>query len=222
MKAAPLAILLAAWVSVAMGQDVRDDLPSAPQGKTWKMVWHDEFDGTKLDTTKWDIPEYQRQGGYWSRKAISLDGKGHLVMSVLKGDGKFLDGCVRTKGKFEHAFGYYVARIQLQKQQGHWTAFWLFNTSVKPGNDGRKGTEIDIYEKPWLDDRVQHTLHWGGYGKGHKSEGKVVKVPAVMEGWHTFSLLWLPDEYVFLRGRQRDLAHQGGRGLPSSTLHQAK
>ena len=24
-----------------------------------------------------------------------------------------------------------------------------------------------------------------------------MKVPGVMEGWHTFSLLWLPDEYVF-------------------------
>ena len=198
MKALHMTVLLVAFfATTAIVQDVRDDLPPAPQGKTWKLVWHDEFEGTTLDASKWDIPEYKRQGGYWSRKAISLDGKGHLVMSVLKEDGKILDGCVRTKGKFEHAFGYYAARIQLQKQPGHWTAFWLFNTCVKPGNDGRKGTEIDIYEKPWLDDRVQQTLHWGGYGKGHKSEGKVVKVPGVMEGWHTFSLLWLPDEYVF-------------------------
>ena len=67
----------------------------------------------------------------------------------------------------------------------------------KVGSGGRDGTEIDIYEKPWLDDRVQHTLHWDGYGKDHKSEGKVVKVPGVMEGWHTFGLWWKPDEYIF-------------------------
>jgi type II secretion system protein G len=135
---------------------------------------------------------------YWSRKAISLDGKGHLVISTFKEGDKFIDGCVRTKGKFEHAFGYYVARIQLQKQPGHWTAFWLYNVSVgKDGNDGCQGTEIDIYEKPWLDDRVQQTLHWGGYGKHHKSSGNVAKVPGVMEGWHTFGLWWKPDEYVF-------------------------
>jgi hypothetical protein len=49
MKAALFVVLLlAAWVSPAMGQAARDDLPSAPQGKTWKMVWHDEFDGAKL------------------------------------------------------------------------------------------------------------------------------------------------------------------------------
>lgn len=183
----------------AHGQELKDSLPPAPEGKTWKMVWHDEFDGTKLDETKWDIPpDDKRRDAHWMRKAIALDGKGHLVISTLKEGDKYIDGCVRTKGKFEHAFGYYVARIQLQKQPGHWSAFWLYNQSVnKVGDEGRGGTEIDIYEKPWLDDRVQQTLHWGGYGKDHKSAGNVMTVPGIMEGWHTFSLLWLPDEYVF-------------------------
>ena len=179
------------------GQE-KDALPPAPEGTTWKLAWQDEFDGTKLDEARWDIPEYKRRDGYWSRKAISLDGKGHLVMSVLKEGDKFLDGCVRTKGKFEHSFGYYVARVQLQKQPGHWSAFWIMGDGVnKVGSGGRDGTEIDIYEKPWLDDRVQQTLHWDGYGKDHKSKGNVAKVPGVMEGWHTFGLWWKPDEYIF-------------------------
>jgi len=182
----------------AFAQEPADALPLAPEGRTWKLVWNDEFDGTKPDETKWDIPENKRRDGYWSRKAISLDGKGHLVMSTLRDGDTFLDGCVRTKGKFEHAFGYYVARIQFQKQPGHWSAFWLYSASVnKIGDQGRDGTEIDIMEKPWLDDRINYALHWDGYGKQHKSEGNLVKVPGVMEGWHTFSLLWLPDQYVF-------------------------
>jgi beta-glucanase (GH16 family) len=52
-------------------------------------------------------------------------------------------------------------------------------------------------EKPWLDDRVQHALHWDGYGEHHKSAGHVAKAPGVMDGFHTFSLLWTPEEYVF-------------------------
>ena len=40
-------------------------------------------------------------------------------------------------------------------------------------------------------------LHWEGYGKDHKSAGIKFSRPGVMEGWHTFSLLWLPTEYVF-------------------------
>jgi beta-glucanase (GH16 family) len=194
----------------AQAQD--DQLPSAPTGQTWKMVWHDEFDGTTLDANKWDIPEYKRRDGYWSRKAISLDGQGHLVMSVLKEGDKFLDGCVRTRGKFQHSFGYYVARIQLQKRPGHWSAFWLYDASVgKVGDEGRDGTEIDIMEKPWLDDRINYALHWDGYGKAHKSKGTVVKAPGVMDGWHTFGLWWKSDEYVFyVDGKEMWRTNAGG------------
>jgi beta-glucanase (GH16 family) len=167
----------------AWGAD--DQLPTAPQGRTWKMVWHDEFDGDRLDETKWDVPNNRRRDGWWSPKAVSLDGKGRLVISTLKEGDRYLDACVRTRGKYEHAHGYYVARIKLQEQPGHWSAFWLYNSSVgKIGDGGRDGTEIDIMEKPWRDERVQHALHWDGYGEQHQSEGKVVRVPGVMNGWH--------------------------------------
>jgi beta-glucanase (GH16 family) len=194
------AAVLLASLAVAAGQqpEPQDTLPPAADGKAWKLIWHDEFDGTNLDASKWDIPEYKRRDGYWSRKAISLDGKGHLVMSVLKEGDKFLDGCVRTKGKSQHSFGYYVARIQLQKQPGHWSGFWIMGDGVgKVGNDGRDGTEIDIMEKPWLDERINYALHWDGYDTDHKSQGKVVRAPGVTDGWHTFGLCWRPDEYVF-------------------------
>jgi beta-glucanase (GH16 family) len=189
------------FASAALAEEpsAKDALPPASQGKAWKLVWHDEFDGTKLDESKWETPpDGRRRDAWWMRKAVSLDGKGHLAISTLKEGGKYIDGCVRTRGKFEHAFGYYVARIQLQKQPGHWSAFWLYSASVnKVGDQGRDGTEIDIMEKPWLDDRINYALHWDGYGKAHRFEGKVVKVPGVMEGFHTYALLWLPDQYVF-------------------------
>ncbi len=182
----------------AKAAEPEDQLPPAPEGKAWKLIWHDEFGGTKLDESKWDVPNNRRRDGWWSPKAVSLDGKGHLAISTLKDGNRYLDACVRTRGKFEHAHGYYVARVKLQGQPGHWSAFWLYNSNVgKIGNEGRDGTEIDIMEKPWLDDQVQHALHWDGYGKAHKSEGKVSKVPGVMDGFHTFSLWWKADEYVF-------------------------
>jgi hypothetical protein len=48
---------------LAQGGEIKDALPTAPESKTWNLVWRDEFDGTKLDTTKWDIPEYKRRDG---------------------------------------------------------------------------------------------------------------------------------------------------------------
>lgn len=207
------AALLAGVAMVGRAAEVKDTLPEPPPGKQWKLVWHDEFDGTALDTSRWEIPpEGKRRDAYWSPRAITLDGKGHLVIRVLRQNDRYIDGCVRTRGKFEHAFGYYVARVRLQKQPGHWSAFWMYHPSVgQVGNEGRDGTEIDIFEKPWLDDRVQHALHWDGYGKHHKSEGKVVRVPGVMEGFHTFALWWRPDVYIFyVDGKETWRTNAGG------------
>ena len=46
----------------------------------------------------------------------------------------------------------------------------------------------------------QHAPHWDGCCKQHKSEGKVVEAPGVMEGFHTFALSWLPNNCVFYIG----------------------
>ena len=83
-------------------------------------------------------------------------------------------------------------------QPGHWPAFWLMSKGVNTvGDDGRDGTEIDIMEMPWRDGRLTSNLHWDGYGKAHKSAGTKFSVPAVTNGFHTFSLLWQPTNYVF-------------------------
>ena len=198
-------MLVAVVMAVFFGQlrcvadDIEDALPSLPDGKAWKLLWNDEFNGDKLDETKWNVPpDGPRRDAWWMRKAISLDGHGNLAISTLKEPDRYVDGCVRTLGRFEHTFGYYVARIQLQEQPGHWSAFWLMGRGVgKVGDAGRDGTEIDIMEKPWLDGRIQHALHWDGYGKEHKSSGKVSTVPGIMKGFHTFSLYWSSEEYVF-------------------------
>lgn len=205
-------VIVAVLVSSASAADLSDDLPQPPEGKSWKLTWHDEFNTTKLDDSKWEVPNGKRRDGWWSPKAVSLDGKGNLVISTLKQGDRYLDACVRTRGKFEHAHGYYVARIKLQSQLGHWSAFWLYNSSVgKVGNEGRDGTEIDIMEKPWLDGRVQQTLHWDGYGKAHRSKGKVTVVPGVMDGFHTFSIWWDQDEYVFyVDGKETWRTNAGG------------
>jgi beta-glucanase (GH16 family) len=125
MRAARLtALFVVLCASGAAAQEPQDTLPPAPEGKTWKLVWHDEFDGDKLDETKWVYrPDGKRKDGWWDRKTVTLDGKGHLVISTIKEGDKIIDGCITTQGKFERAFGYYVARIQFQKQPGHWSAF---------------------------------------------------------------------------------------------------
>ena len=183
----------------ARAASATDALPPVPAGKEWKLVWSDEFDGTKLDESKWNrLGDSKRRDGFWIKDDAFLNGHGQLVLRTRKDGERFTCGAVNTQGKFEHAFGYYVARCKMPSQPGHWPAFWLMSKGVNQvGNDGRDGTEIDIIEIPWRNGKLTSNLHWDGYGKAHKSAGTNFTIHAVTNGFHTFSLLWQPAEYVF-------------------------
>lgn len=185
------------WVITAPAQ-TNDWLPTPTAGKNWKLVWQDEFDGAAVDETKWNrLGDSKRRDGFWIRDDAFVR-EGHLVLRTRKEGDRFTCGAVNTRGKFEHAFGFYIARCKMPVQPGHWPAFWLMGVDVGTvGNEGRDGTEIDIMEAPWRDGRLTCNLHWDGYGKDHKSAGHKFKVDGVMEGWHHYGLLWLPEEYVF-------------------------
>jgi len=145
LVAMTLAATSLGWAQTSV---TKDFLPPPPAGKDWKLVWQDEFDGEKLDTTKWTPrPDGKRKGGWWSQKAVGLDGKGNLVIKTFMDGDKPTDGCITTQGKFEHSFGYYVARVQFQSQPGHWSAFWITGPGVgKVGDGARDGCEIDIMD----------------------------------------------------------------------------
>ncbi|MCC6730720.1 MAG: glycoside hydrolase family 16 protein [Chthonomonadales bacterium] len=197
MQLVPIAVALTALLPAQPPPD--EALPLAPPGKVWKLAFSDEFAGRKLDESRWEAPpDAARRDGWWMRKAVTLDGRGHLVIETRKDGDRWVDGCVRTRGRFEHAFGYYVVRARMPTQPGHWPAFWLYNACEgNPGEGGVNGAEIDIFEKPWLEDRINCALHWDGYGPEHRSSGKRFEVPGVSKGWHTFALWWSEETYVF-------------------------
>ena len=167
----------------------------------YKLVWSDEFDGKALDLTKWDYRGLgRRRDAINAKDAVTLDGKGHLLFTTKRIGDEYHTAMIGTQGKFETTFGYFECRVRFQTQIGHWSAFWLQSPTLgNPANDSRKaGTEIDIFE--YLrkrNDKIQHTLHWDGYGNNHKSAVKVIDVPRLMEGWHTVGLLWTPTHYAF-------------------------
>ena len=138
MKFLPTILLLGLLVNPAKATEPDDQLPTPPDGKTWKLVWHDEFDGDKLDETKWDVPNQRRRDGWWSPKAVSV-GDGNLAISTMKDGDKYLDACVRTKGKFEHAHGYYIARIKLQEQPGSLVGVLALQFKRRQGRQRRSG-----------------------------------------------------------------------------------
>jgi len=188
--------------------------PPLPAGKEWKLVWSDEFNGTELDESKWETPVGKRRDGYWLKEDTYLDDNGNLIIRTKKDGDRYTSGAIRTHGKFEHRFGYWVARCKFHTQEGHWPAFWLFSRPgvFTVGNEGRDGTEIDIMEKAWSkEDKINHALHWDGYGKDHKSVAKQVITPGLSLGFHTFGLHWKTNEYIFyVDGKETWRTSEGG------------
>lgn len=169
--------------------------------KGYDLVWSDEFNGTALDTKKWNYRNLgPRRDAINVMDTISLDGKGHLVLSTTRFGNKYHTAMIGTQGKFESTFGYFECRAKFQKQIGHWSAFWLQTPTMgeKIGNTAESGTEIDIFEYLSQEgDTIHHTLHWDGYKKNHKSMVKKPHIPGISKGWHTFGLLWTDQKYIF-------------------------
>lgn len=167
----------------------------------YHLAWSDEFNGTAMDTTKWDYRDLgPRRDAVNVKDTVSLDGKGHLVLTTKRVGDAYHTAMIGTQGKFEAVFGYFECRVQFQKEIGHWSAFWLQTPTMgqEIGNPAKAGTEIDVVEYlPNFGDDVSHTLHWDGYKDDHKSTHRRLTVPGVSKGWHTIGLLWTPEEYVF-------------------------
>ncbi len=193
-----LVVLLTGCATVPP-RDAADALPTLPAGQKWKLAWADEFNGKELHLAKWEIlGDWKRRDGFWTKRESYLDGSGNLILRTSQDGDRFVCGAVRTKNRFEHRFGYWVARCKLPTQPGHWPAFWIMSDGVfKVGDDGRDGTEIDVAEFPKRDGAFEINLHWDGYGRAHKSVGKKITEPTITNGFHTYALQWTPTNYTF-------------------------
>ena len=137
-------LAIAIGCGIARSQTGKEFLPPAPAGTQWKLIWHDEFDGKVLDETKWKrLGDWKRRDGYWVKEDAYLNDKGSLVLRTRKDGKRYTCGAVNTEGKFEHAFGYYVARCKLPRQQGHWPAFWLMTRRRQQRRQRRPGRHRD-------------------------------------------------------------------------------
>ena len=202
---------------------VKSQLPSNIK---WKLVWCDEFEGDKIDTTKWDYRLHLMQTRHetWTTEGAELDGNGHLLLKLYEKDGEYYSSHLQTgrnyldrpgdrfgnskfiwpiadmkTPRFVHKYGYYEIRCKLPMQEGWWAAFWLQSPTIGSSlNPAESGVEIDIMENFTRDGIISHNIHWNGYGKdrGHAGSGKI-KIQPTDNNFHTFGLYWSPTGYVF-------------------------
>ncbi|GMT47174.1 MAG: hypothetical protein IEMM0007_0740 [bacterium] len=173
--------------------------------KTWKLIWRDEFDGTRIDPLKWQVldegPSNLGKGwpeGYRRKDNVYLDGKGHAVIRFSRDKhGNLIVGGMKSKVGF--LYGYFEARIRLTTQPGWWAAFWLYREGSGV-NPFLNGLEIDIFEDFFRKSRkqniVQEALHVGVPSAYAKSFTRITRVDN-WDAFHVFGLKWTPLEYIF-------------------------
>ncbi len=172
----------------------------------YKLVFQDEFNSSALDTIVWGFHNLgKRRTAVNIKEACLVNENGELEIcnwtNVNGIDTVHHAGMIQTKENF--TFGYYEARIKFDIELGSWGAFWIMYNQFKDGftavdNPKQTGVEIDIIEFVPQNGRYGcHNLHWNGYGEFHKSLGSGELMSGQLEGYHTYGLLWTPEEYTF-------------------------
>ncbi len=196
--------------------------PFDPGKAGYTLFWHDEFNGNRLDTTKWRHRALgPRRAGFGTPDAVRV-ANGYLQIRAYMEHDTLKVGAISTEGIRGFRYGYFECRAKLPKTTGPWAAFWIQSPLISAGEDPAKfGTEIDIFEyfKNEGGDFVSHCLHWA-YGPHQQTSGAFLsRVKGIGEGFHTFGLEWTPEKYVFLvDGLQYHVVKQAVSHIPESII----
>jgi beta-glucanase (GH16 family) len=176
-----------------------------------RLVWNDEFSGpagAEPNPEKWS---YDLGAGGWGNSELEnytstrensfLDGRGHLVISARRANGKFTSARLKTAGKFETQKGRVEARIRVPFGQGIWPAFWMLGVDV---NDPAVGWpncgEIDIMEHIGREpSRVYATVHGPGYAgaNGISGHSELPSGQRFSDDFHVFAVDRTQDSLNF-------------------------
>lgn len=197
-----------------------------PEEYDFRLIWQDEFDGDSLDRSKWNfrLNYWGKPGKAYTDQGVIVR-NGCVELHRTERDGMYVSPQLQTgansfdhmsaehdsfwdqnwswpigklpKPTFMHRYGYYECRCKFQKYpEDMWSAFWLQSPSIGMTEDPTyTGIECDIMEHFHVGE-VTSGNFYGGYGKGLREDARThTKIKE--DGFHTFALLWTPDEYVF-------------------------
>ena len=193
---APLAALLLVLLVLA-----------APASATLSLVWADEFNGTTLDTSNWNIdigngcPSLCGWGNneleYYRAQNVSVAG-GHLILearSEYYGGSAFTSGKVHTKNKHAFLYGRIEMRAKIPSGDGMWPAFWMMPENDVYGGWASSG-EIDIMEAANAATSIGGTIHYGGTWPDNTWSGASYSMggTSFADDYHVYAVEWEPDE----------------------------
>ena len=125
--------LVVVLLTFGLPTEAKKRVPTEREG--WKLVWHDEFDGTQLSNEWTRIPRFPNPPEW--NKYMSTDNRlcklhdGKLILYGVVNDylpqdtAHFLTGGVYTRGKVLFQRGRIDIRLKMDDASGAWPAAWL-------------------------------------------------------------------------------------------------
>lgn len=172
-------------------------LGAANPASNMKLVFSDEFDGDKLDLTKWVT--------LGEPTAVTLFKSGKITgvrITLIKREDMIQTNGISTRGKFEQVRGYFEASIRMNGYKGHGASMSLRGKDDKVvpfANILWEGAGAD-YLSPWaryVDDKGQHDL------RSDASGTKLLKAGESSKKFNTYGFLWTEKGFAwFLNGKQ--------------------
>lgn len=183
------------------------------QSDRGKLVWSDEFDGNRLDYSKWECEVNAFGGGnqelqiYTDRKENVRVENGSLIIEARKDAASiagtqrdYSSGRVRTKHRGDWKYGRFDICAKLPEGQGIWPAIWMMPTEEKYGTWASSG-EIDIMEmKGQEPSRVLGTLHYGAQWPKNRFTSGTYDLPRgkFSDDFHVYGLEWREGQITWL------------------------
>jgi beta-glucanase (GH16 family) len=169
---------------------------TVPRAIAYQLVWSDEFNGTSVNTSNWNIdvgnPGVNSEQEYYQSSNVTETG-GNLVITAQQQtvDGQpYTSGKIETSGKFSTTYGRIEARIALPMVQGMWPAFWMLGNNINSVGWPQCG-EIDIMEQVNTNNTILGTMHW--YDNGDASYGGSTSTSNTPADFHIYAVEWNPE-----------------------------
>jgi len=156
-----------------------------PVDGEWLQTFDDEFDGTEIDQSKWNVygPNFWDQKSHWSKDNVIVGGGvaklryekktgfqnddpnqkptdyagGFLAKERQTG---YASGFLETYGKWAQRYGYFEARMKLPTAPGLWRCFWMLPHRAAAEGDPwwKRGS---TGEGGMEFDIMEHLTRWG-------------------------------------------------------------
>lgn len=197
--------------------------PKAPKG--WKLVWHDEFDGDRIDPTKWDfdigngffdyrvhqwIPGWGNEElQYYTADPSNASVRDSLL--TIRAVKEAMHGCGYTSARlktrkrdgtslFSKLYGRFEIRAKVPWGKGLWPALWMLPQDDAWGGWPASG-EIDLMEIVGEQPReVLNSIHFASPGtRARVLNTHVHPLPgdSTVGDWHVYAVEWEPGEIRF-------------------------